>query len=127
MATEGADAGTRPRRLAILLALLLVAPLAAGCAGGTDHDNVSAVLVQGKPGFQPARVVVHTGDKVSLQVRNLTEKAHGFDIDGYGLKARVVEPASAPLHVRFTASRPGTFRIFCQLHPTHQTATLVVL
>jgi len=36
-----------------------------------------------------------------------------------------VEPGK-PLKVKFSAGKPGTFKIFCQLHPAHQMATLVV-
>jgi len=98
----------------------------AGCASHTDRDTIRAALVDGKAGFAPASVTVHKGDKVDLTVRNSTDKTHGFSVEGYGI-GRVSDPTAAPMHLRFTADRAGTFKIYCQLHPAHQTATLVVL
>ena len=118
---------SRPRPAGLVAAVVSLVLVLAGCSGGhTDRHTVTAALVNGKAGFEPATVTVHTGDKVDLRVRNTTDRPHGFDIDGYGLKAQVIQPDAEPVRVRFTARRAGTFRIFCQLHPTHQAATLVV-
>jgi nitrosocyanin len=103
-----------------------VAALAlAGCSGGTAHKTIAATIVNGAPGFSPGTVNVHKNDKVDLVVKNTTDKTHGFSIEGYHI-TRLVDPTAPPLHVKFTASQAGTFRIFCQLHPKHQAATLVV-
>ncbi|MFN2608205.1 MAG: cupredoxin domain-containing protein [Acidimicrobiales bacterium] len=108
--------------LAGALALVL-----AGCAGGqTEHHTITAALVQGKAGFDPATVTVHHGDTVDFTVLNTTDKTHGFSIQGYGI-TKLSDPSAGPLHVRFTAGKAGTYKIFCQLHPTHQTATLTVV
>jgi nitrosocyanin len=119
-----ARAWARIRVAAVVLPVALAATACGG--GGTEHRTVSAAVVQGKPGFTPTTVTVHTGDKVDLRVGNTTDKPHGFDIEGYGLTARVIEPGAPPTRIRFTARRAGTFRIFCQLHPAHEPATLVV-
>ena len=44
--------------------------------------------------------------------------------EGYGIR-KTVDP-NKTLRVKFRATRGGTFKIFCQLHPTHQTAVLQV-
>ena len=69
------------------------------------------------------RVLSH-GAKVVFTVKNVTDRPHGFSIDEFGVQ-RVVEPGR-PVTVRFTANRKGTFRIYCQLHPAHGTAELIV-
>ncbi len=124
---QGPQGGGRRRTIAVMGALVLVLVSAAGCAGESERRTIAAATVDDKPGFSPQRITVHTGDKVDLIVSNATDRTHGFDIEGYGLRARVVDPTLKPEHVKFTARRQGTFKIFCHLHPQHQTATLVVL
>lgn len=111
----------RPAMVGAAVALLAVA----GCGGKTDRAAINVAVVNGKPGFVPPTISVHAGDKVDLTVRNSTDKTHGFRIEGYGV-TKLSDPTAPPLHVRFTADRPGVFKIMCQLHPAHQTATLVV-
>ena len=78
----------------------------------------------GAAGFAPSTITVDKGDHVVLTVGNSTAKTHGFTIDGYGIQEEVA--AHTPAKVELTASKAGTFRIRCQLHPAHQIATLVV-
>src|SRR5436305_1411421 len=112
------------RRLVMLVAVGLL--VAAGCSNDTtDHRAISAAAVNGKPGFVPQVIEVHRGDKVDLTVGNTTEKTHGFSIEGYGLKAKTVDPGK-PIHVKFTAKKTGVYKVFCQLHPAHQYATFQV-
>jgi len=118
---------SRLRATGALAALAAAALGVTACAGEAERRTVSAALVQGKPGFSPQTVTVHTGDAVDLSVSNDTDSTHGFDIEGYGLEARTIDPTLKPEHVKFTARRAGNFKIFCNIHPAHQTATLVVL
>jgi len=104
-------------------AIALVVALGA-CGQGTTTRAIKAASVGGKPGFTPSTVTVDKGDKIKLAVGNTTAKTHGFSIQGYGVKKEV--PAGATVNVVFQADKPGTYRIFCQLHPAHQIATLVV-
>lgn len=106
-------------------ALALVLALATACGGTTRHKTIAAASVSGRPGFEPNTITVDKGDKLSLRVSNNLDKPHGFSIEGYPKVKKVVEPGK-PITVKLTASRSGTFRIFCQLHPTHQGANLVV-
>ena len=114
-------------RAAAALAAVAAAVAVAGCVGQSERRTVAAATVAGKPGFSPDTITVHTGDKVDLVVSNATDNTHGFDIEGYGLTPRVVDPTLEPQRIKFTARRAGTFKIYCHLHPAHQTATLVVL
>ena len=123
-------ASRRPRatRSTAVIAAALAVVMTAGCAGQSERRTIAAATVEGgAAGFSPDVVTVHTGDKVDLIVSNSTDRTHGFDIEGYGLGAREIDPTLEPEQVRFTARRAGTFKIYCHLHPQHQTATLVVL
>lgn len=117
------------RRAARALSAPLVALLGlglSGCVGGVErveHD-VSAVTVDGGAGFTPATITVDKRNRVELQVGNTTDAVHGFSIEGYGVQEEV-KPGE-PLEVRFTATKAGTYKIYCQLHEAHGTATLVV-
>ncbi len=101
-----------------LLALL-------GCSGESVDPKISIAMVDGQAGFNPEEITVHTDDEVDLLVTNTTDKTHGFRIEGYGV-TKLIDPTAPPEHVKFTAYRGGTFRIMCQLHEAHQTATLIV-
>ncbi len=108
----------------MLIAAGVAALALAGCGGDTVRRSVAAATVDSAPGFAPDVVTVDKGEEVVLTVDNSTSGPHGFAIEGYGIR-RTVDP-NQTLDVRFKAYRAGTFKIFCQLHPTHQTATLIV-
>jgi plastocyanin len=109
----------------VVVAALLATLVLAGCAKSPVHRNIAQVLVPpGPASFDPATINVKKGDKVQLTVTDKTDKPHGFSIDAYSIK-RTVEP-DKPILVKFTAKRAGTFEIYCQLHPAHKKASLVV-
>jgi nitrosocyanin len=96
-----------------------------GCGGhATLTRSIDAAPVSGGAGFDPTTITVHKDDNVILDVDNTTAVTHGFSIEGYGIHD-TVDPHT-PIKVKFKARKPGTFKIFCQLHPAHQTATLIV-
>jgi len=95
-----------------------------GCGGHpTARREVSAISLSGQAGFEPATVTVNKDDNVVLSVGNVTPSIHGFSIEGYGIQTEI-EPRGQDL--RFKATHPGTFKMYCQLHENHQVATLVV-
>jgi nitrosocyanin len=106
--------------MAVVVALLVVG----ACGVNTEHQSINAALVAGKPGFTPSRITVAQRDKVVLKIGNRTTAKHGFSIVGYPVK-ETVDPGQT-VSVRFTARRAGRFEIYCQLHPKHQHALLVV-
>jgi plastocyanin len=114
------------RKIAVVLVAALFAALVlAGCAKSPVHRSISAVFVApGPAGFAPATVKVKKGEKVQLTVTNKHDRTHGFSIDAFSVK-QTVDPGK-PILVKFTARRAGTFEIYCQLHPAHKKASLVV-
>ena len=113
----------RRKGTALAGALALTLSLAA-CGSQTDRLTIDAATVGSAPGFSPDTLTVEKENSVRLRVGNDTAREHGFSIEGYRIE-RVVQPDQT-VEVRFRASRGGTFKIYCQLHPTHQTGTLVV-
>ena len=103
----------------------VVALATTSCGGAsTMKRDISAAMVGGAAGFTPSKITVDKGDKVELTVRNSTDKPHGFTVEGYGIREEVAP--GQPLKEEFTADKSGNYLIRCQLHPQHQTATLVV-
>jgi len=95
------------------------------CGGhATVRRTISAADVAGGAGFSPTPITVHKDDNVVLTVANSTARVHGFTLEGYAIQ-REINPGPG-VEVKFSATKPGTFKIYCQLHPTHQVATLVV-
>jgi plastocyanin len=119
-----AHPGSSRRRLGALAAVAPLVALLSGCSHATDHRTIDAALVNGAAGFDRPTITVDKEDTLALTVGNTTDKTHGFSIEGYGIK-QTVDPGKT-IHVKFRLGSAGTFKIFCQLHPTHQTATLVV-
>lgn len=111
-----------------LLAAAAVAALAFGtaaCGSSTETFSVNAVKIGDQPAsFAPTTITVDKSDKVKVKVGNQTTTAHGFSIEGYDVQD--VVPPGQTVEVDFTAGKSGTYKIYCQLHPTHQPATLIV-
>ncbi len=107
--------------MVVLLGLALVAT---GCGGHPDVERQISVA-SGSTGavFQPPTITVNKDDNVRLAVGNPTTNPHGFSIEGYGIRDEV---PPGGFEKRFQATHPGTFKIYCQLHETHQVATLIV-
>jgi nitrosocyanin len=106
-------------------ALVGAALLLSGCGGSPESPRrVSVATVGAGAGFDPQEIVVDKDDNVILTAANPSNRVHGFSIEGYGIQEEL-EP-SANRELKFKSSKPGTFKIWCQLHETHQVATLVV-
>jgi nitrosocyanin len=111
------------RRLlpAALLGIVLVA---SGCGGHPDvKRQISVQSGAGGAVFEPKTITVHKDDNVHLAIGNPTTSVHGFSIEGYGIQTEIPPGGS---EVKIRATHPGTFKIYCQLHETHQIATFVV-
>lgn len=106
--------------------VLASAIVLAGCGDEVklDRRSIAAATVEGKTGFSPGSITVGRGNRVVLVVNNNTDRLHGFSIEGQG-ERREVQP-NRPLVVDFTPEEAGTFRMFCHLHDTHQSAELIV-
>ena len=104
--------------------LLGAALVLSGCGGHPDVKRQISVS-SGPAGavFEPKTITVNKDENVTLAIGNPTSSVHGFSIEGYGIQDEI-PPGGA--QKKFQATHPGTFKIYCQLHETHQVATLVV-
>ena len=99
----------------------------AGCSGNhkTEDFRINATSVNGQSGFSVGTITITEGDKIKVDVGNTTDKAHGFSIDEFNIH-RVVQPHQTQT-VTFTPHKTGEFRIYCQLHPAHVPAQVIVV
>ncbi len=114
---------SRPPLVAALAAVVAVGLSACGGVREVDRD-ITAARVDGGAGFTPLTITVDKRNRVEIHVANSTDAVHGFSIEGYGVQEEV-KPGE-PLEVDFTATNAGTYKIYCQLHEAHRTATLIV-
>jgi heme/copper-type cytochrome/quinol oxidase subunit 2 len=96
----------------------------------TYHSDSSTVQMVsafvGANVYIPSTVVVVSGHPYTLSVFNATDQPHGFAIAGLGIEA-VLEPKKETA-IQLPALKAGAiYRIHCQLHAAHRSATLVVL
>ncbi len=104
---------TRPAFAAgttVLLALAaLLAPLPAGTGAPTERQvDLHARMFA----FEPARVRVNLGDRVTINLHS-TDVVHGVFIDGYDVDI-TAEPGK-PAQATFVADRVGKFRFRCSV------------
>jgi heme/copper-type cytochrome/quinol oxidase subunit 2 len=114
------------RSVAVASLFLAAATLLAGC-GGEETDRLKAEdgPIEGGAGITPAKMTAHKGRKVEIQVTNTAkDKEHGFSIDAF--KVGEVIGQGKTTTVKFKADKAGTYKVYCQLHPTHKPAELVV-
>jgi plastocyanin len=99
----------------------------AGCGANhkTQTFRVAITSTNGVSGFSFGTVTVTQGNKVDFHVDNTTSKEHGFSIDAFGVHK--VVPADKAETVSFTPNKTGQFTVYCQLHPTHVPARLIVV
>ena len=118
---------TSRRRLAVAIVTVAAAVLMAGC-GDEEADRLSVEngpVEGGANAMTPANLTAQEGNEVEIEVKNTApDKEHGFTIDEFDV-AEVIEQGKSTT-VKFKADKAGTFRVYCQLHPTHKPAELVV-
>ncbi|HEX7277016.1 MAG TPA: cupredoxin domain-containing protein [Acidimicrobiales bacterium] len=116
----------RAARAALSTTMAAAVAVGLSACGGTQHvdRDITAARIEGGAGFTPLSITVDKRNRVEIHVANSTDAVHGFSIEGYGVQEEV-KPGE-PLEVKFTATNAGTYKIYCQLHEAHQTATLIV-
>jgi nitrosocyanin len=119
----------RSSRRSVALAALAVAAATAlvGCGddGATERLSVEDGPVDGANVITPAKLTAHEGNTIQIKITNTAnDKAHGFSIDEFGIKETIDQGKTTT--VEFEADKAGTFKVFCQLHPTHKPAELVI-
>lgn len=75
--------------------------------------------------WDPGTIVVNQGDIVTLEIIGINGDDHPFTIEGYWLSGVVRRGQITRL--KFTASKPGIFKIICRKHAPSMQADLVVL
>ena len=113
-------------RLAVASVALMVVAGLGGC-GSEETDSLRADdgPVESGNAITPAKLTAHEGNQVEIKVTNTAkDKQHGFAIDEF--KVSEVIDQGRTTTVKFKANKAGTFRVYCQLHPTHKPAELVV-
>ncbi len=107
---------------------LFSAIVGAGCGASTAATDKLAMSDGPSAGtgnaLTPVSVSAHKGNNVEITVTNTGEKTHGFTIDGYNISQTIDAGQTTVIH--FKADHTGTFRVWCQLHPTHKDAKLTI-
>ena len=117
---------SRRRSVALASLALAAATLVAGCGDEkTDRLKADDGPVEGGNGITPVKLTAHEGRKVEIKVTNTAkDKPHGFSIDEFNVKETVEQGKTTT--VKFKADKTGTFKVYCQIHPTHKPAELVI-
>lgn len=79
--------------------------------------GVKIVVTAKKWAFEPSRIVVEKGAKVTLTFKGLDDGAgdgHGFLIEGYGVEERVREGGTVT--IKFVADEEGLFTFSCTVY-----------
>ena len=114
------------RSVALASLALAAATLLAGCGDEkTDHLKADDGPMENGNAITPAKLTAHEGRKVEITVTNTAkDKAHGFSIDAFDVKETIDQGKTTT--VKFKADKAGTYRVYCQIHPPHKPAELVV-
>ena len=105
----------------LLVGLLALVLIVAGCAGGGSDADVSGNLenevrvIQMRAfqfGFDPNPVIVNEGDKVKLVVTS-TDVTHGLSISEFGVNVKLFP--GRPSIMDFTADKSGTYIFYCSV------------
>jgi len=108
-------------RKILLVGLLVLVLVIAGCARGGPSTDISGKLENGvrviqmrafQFGFDPNPVIVNEGDKVKLVVTS-TDVTHGIAIPEFGVNVQLF-PCRLTI-VDFTADKTGTFPFICSV------------
>lgn len=119
----------RSSRRSVALAALTMAAATAlvGCGDDTATERLSVKSgpLGGANVISPEKLTAKEGDTVEIKITNTApDKQHGFSIDEFEVKETIDQGKTTT--VTFEADKAGTFRVYCQIHPTHKPAELVV-
>ena len=117
---------SRHRSVALASLALAAATMLAGCGGEkTDKLTVEDGPVADGSGITPAKLTAKKGHNVEITVTNTAkDKEHGFSIDAFNVHEVIAQGKTTT--VKFKASKAGTYKVYCQLHPTHGSSELTV-
>ena len=101
------------------------AALAEEPAAATPPVQVVTAVVGGKNVYIPSTIALAAQRAASLSLFNTTDKPHGFAIPALAIE--VVVPEQVERRIELPALPAGLYRIHCQLHEAHRSATLLVV
>lgn len=87
--------------------------------------QVIMAVVGGKNVFIPSTLALPAGQAATLSIFNTTDKPHGFAIPALSVES--VIPEQVEQRVELPVLATGLYRIHCQLHEAHRSATLLVV
>jgi len=105
----------------LLVGLLALVLVVAGCARGGAAAEVSGTLENGvrviqmrafQFNFDPNPVIVNEGEKIKLVVTS-TDVTHGISIAEFGVNVKLFP--GRPSIIDFTADKSGTFIFYCSV------------
>ena len=105
----------------LLVGLLALILIIAGCARGSSVEDVSGNLENGvrviqmrafQFGFDPNPVIVNEGERIKLVVTS-TDVTHGISIAEFGVNVQLFP--GRPSIIDFTADKAGTFIFYCSV------------
>jgi nitrous-oxide reductase len=79
-----------------------------------NGSNVTVKMVAVRSSFEPNKLEVNQGDKVTIYVTNIeqtTDELHGFGLNEHNINV-VVDPGETKT-IEFVASKPGVFPFYC--------------
>ncbi|HSP06206.1 MAG TPA: Sec-dependent nitrous-oxide reductase [Acidobacteriota bacterium] len=79
-----------------------------------EGSNVTVKLVAVRSSFEPNKIEVNQGDKVTIYITNIeqtTDELHGFGLNEYNVNV-VIDPGETKT-VEFVADKPGVFPYYC--------------
>jgi nitrous-oxide reductase len=77
-------------------------------------SSVTAKVVAVRSSFEPNKIEVNQGDKVTIYLTNIeqtTDEIHGFGLNEYNINV-VVDPGETKT-IEFVANKPGVFPYYC--------------
>ncbi len=97
-----------------LIVILICGLMIAAAVGEAVSQEVVVVNMKvTKIGFDPAEVTVDKGQTVVLKI-TAVDRDHGIVIPRLGVP-RTLLPKGEEVEVKFTASKPGTYRFKCSV------------
>lgn len=97
--------------------------------GTVEKNNVRVINVvnesiNGKNRYSPAVFIAKSGETVKFKIFNTTDQPHGFSITEFNVAA-TLNPKENEVEVKI--GKPGLYNVFCQYHPAHLNAQLLVV
>jgi nitrous-oxide reductase len=79
-----------------------------------NGTNVTVKMVAVRSSFEPNKLEVNLGDKVTIHATNIeqtTDELHGFGLNEYNINV-VIDPGETKT-IEFVANKPGVFPFYC--------------